>query len=119
MGGNKYENSYKYIEEYFYLYPVHQLDKEHLGNIKELINKVKQLEEKNFDLRLALNVEEECYVMLETEYKKLKATIKILITVIGFDFLEASNGTKAMEVLNGACLLTDEQYQLLKEVLNE
>ena len=39
MGGNKYENSYKYIEEYFYLYPVHQLDKEHLGNIKELVDK--------------------------------------------------------------------------------
>lgn len=36
---NKYEKSYKYIEEYFKIYPLHQLDIEHLANIKELVDK--------------------------------------------------------------------------------
>ena len=50
---------------------------------------------------------------------QLKAVIKILKYNIGFDFLEDSNGVKAIEVLNGASLLKSEQYELLKEVLNE
>lgn len=64
-------------------------------------------------------VEEEDNIILANNYKKLKAAIEILKKEIGFDFLEDSNGVKAIEVLNGASLLKSEQYELLKEVLNE
>lgn len=69
---DKYENSYKYIEEYFNIFPLHQLDKEHLANIKELIDKVDQLENLLAAYKIDIETSKEIINELESENKKLK-----------------------------------------------
>ena len=69
---DKYENSYKYIEEFFNIYPLHQLDKEHLANIKELISKVKHLENVQAAYKIDIETSKEIINELENENKKLK-----------------------------------------------
>lgn len=93
--------------------------------LQELVDLANVLEEYNVtpqNIRAVLMVGQ-MFIDKETnileQLEKLKAAIKILRYEIGFDFLVDSNGVIAMEVLNGACLLKTEQYQLLKEVLNE
>lgn len=98
--------------------------REDFATLQELVDLANVLEEYNVtpqNIRAVLMVgqmfiDKEINILEQLE--KLKAAIKILRYEIGFDFLVDSNGVIAMEVLNGACLLKTEQYQLLKEVLN-
>lgn len=99
--------------------------REDFATLQELVDLANVLEEYNVtpqNIRAVLMVGQ-MFIDKETnkleQLEKLKAAIKILRYEIGFDFLVDSNGVIAMEVLNGACLLKTEQYQLLKEVLND
>lgn len=63
---------------------------------KELEEFLKEptLEEENFNLRLKLNAEEECAVMLKKRIEELKSTIDILKDKFFIDIIERENDYK-------------------------